>query len=80
MTKKILMKELESANTTIYRLKRQNNKLRSINNGLYRANLALGEEVNFLNDKIDRAIALIEARQRARKGPPAWLKEIIRET
>lgn len=79
MTKKVLMKELESANTTIYRLKRQNNKLRRINNGLYTANLALGEEVNFLNDKIDRAVALIKARQRARKGPPAWLKEVMAE-
>lgn len=79
MTKKVLMKELESANTTIYRLKRQNNKLRSINNGLYKANLALGEEVNYLNDKIDRAVALIKAKQRARKGPPAWLREVIRD-
>ena len=79
MTKKVLMKELESAHTAIYRLKRQNNKLRRINNGLYTANLALGEEVNFLNDKIDRAVALIKAKQRARKGPPAWLKEVMAE-
>lgn len=80
MTKKQLKIELLKAYNEIYRLNRKNHKLTHRAEGLYRANVALGEEVNFLNDKIDRAIALIEARQRARKGPPAWLKEIIRET
>lgn len=64
-TKRLLKKELEMANQEIYDLRR--------------ANRALGEEVNRLNDTIDQAIAIIEERQKARKRMPAWLREVIRD-
>lgn len=79
MTKKTLMRDLETVCAENYRLKRENQKLEHRVDELYQANLALGDEVNFLNDKIDRAVALIKAKQKARKGPPAWLREVIRD-
>ena len=65
MTKRILRKELERVSEENYHLRR--------------ANRALGEEVNRLNDTIDQAVAIIEERQKARKRMPAWLREVIRD-
>jgi hypothetical protein len=65
MTKRILRKELERVSEENYHLRR--------------ANRALGEEVNRLNDTIDQAVAIIEERQKARKRMPAWLREVVRD-
>lgn len=64
-TKRMLKKELEKANQEIHHL--------------HRVNRALGEEINRLNDTIDQAVAIIKERQKARKGMPAWLREVIRD-
>ena len=90
MTKKALREEnernwselsgmLSEYAVAFVKLQRENIQLRRENKGLRRANIALGEEVNFRQDKIDRAVALIEAKKKAKKGPPAWLREVIRD-
>lgn len=78
-TKKKLRNELYEAKGDRILLEDENARLRKENEGLRRANLALGAEINYLNDKIDRAVQLLEAKKRARKGVPAWLKEVFAE-
>lgn len=63
-------------------LLRERNEARNVANYLYReciglrrANAHLGEEVNYLRDKIDQAVACIE---RKTKRDPAWLREVYR--
>ena len=58
-------------------LRKENERLSRENEGLRRANRALGEEVNFLADKINRAVDLCYVKIRQKKGPPAWLKEVM---
>lgn len=78
-TKRLLKKELEHALAHIEKMLKETDYIRRENNDLRRANRALGEEVNRLNDTIDQAIAIIEERQKARKRMPAWLREVIRD-
>ena len=86
MTKKALKKdnerlymEINECYDTIRRLGRKIRKLQYEKKALYRANRVLGEEVNFRQDKIDRAIRYCECKIRERKGTPAWLREVIRD-
>ena len=86
MTKKALREENErlyaeinECYDAIYRLERKNRKLCRANKLLRRTNLALGEEVNFRQDKIDRVIRYCECKIREKKGVPAWLCEVIRD-
>ena len=74
-----LYAEINECYDTIRRLGRENRQFRRENAGLRRANIALGEEVNFLCGKIDRAVNYCECKKRERKGPPAWLKELMAE-
>ena len=78
-TKKALRNELYRAKGDCILLEDENARLRKENEGLRRANRALGEEINFLNDKIDRAITYCHVKIRQKKGVPAWLKEVFAE-
>ena len=86
ITKKALIKdnnrlyaEINECYDTIRRLGRKIRKLQYEKKALYRANRALGEEVNFRQDKIDRVIRYCECKIRERKGTPAWLREVMAE-
>lgn len=79
ITKKDLMRDLDEACEVVYFLKRQNKMLRKRNDELCRENIALIDEVDFLNGKIARAINYCECKKREKNGTPAWLREVIRD-